>query len=130
MKKNIFMTLSFLILLTTSWASHAMNWVNPRSIAQEFVDDANYSSPRHFVRKWRGHHFTFCDYYGCSEQVGKGEQISNQRQWISEHPGSECTIAYAWWEGDRRLVYSCTNGFSSLLIFNQNYKVVRQEVRS
>ena len=130
MKKNILMTLGFVILLTTSWISHANNWDDPHSLAQEFVDDANYSSPRHFVRKWKGHNYTFCRYGSCSEQVGKREQVFNQRQWNSEHPGGECTVTSAWWEGNGRLGFTCSNGWNDLLIFNQNGKVVREEVRS
>ncbi|ASK79074.1 hypothetical protein CF386_08370 [Paraphotobacterium marinum] len=130
MKKNILMTLVFFILLTTSWASQAKNWGDPVSLAQEYTDDANYSSPRHFVRKWMGHHFTHCRYGSCTETVGKREILQNHREWKRNNPGSECTVTSAWWEGNGRLGFTCSNGWNDLLIFNQNGKLVREEVRS
>ena len=130
MKKNILMTLGFFILLTTSWASQAKNWNDPRSLAQEYNDDANYSSPRHFVRKWRAHNFSYCRWGSCSDERGKREQIYNKRQWDRDNPNRECTVTSAWWEGDGRLGFTCSSGYNALVIFNQNGKVVRHEARS
>ena len=129
MKKNILMTLGFLIILTTSWISYANNWNDPRSLAQEYNDDINYTSPNNFVRKWKGHQFTICKYGRCSKQVGKQEVLQNQKQWKRDNPTSECTVTAAWWEGDNRLGFHCTNGRSDLLTFNKYGKVVKEEVR-
>ncbi|ASK79075.1 hypothetical protein CF386_08375 [Paraphotobacterium marinum] len=79
MKKNIFMTIGCLIILTTSWISCAKNWKEPRILAQEYNDDINYSSSKQFVKKWKDHRFTLCRYGRCSTQVGKKAILQNQR---------------------------------------------------
>ena len=130
MKKKIFMTIGCLIILSISWTSYAKSWNDPRSLAQEYNDDINYSSSKQFVKKWKGHQFTICRYGRCYKQVGKKEVLQNQREWKRDNPTSECTVTAAWWEGDSRLGFHCTNGRSDLLIFNKNRKVIKEEIRS
>ena len=123
------MTLVFFILLTTSWSSSAVNWNDPHSIASEFMNDAVNTSPRYFVHKWNAHHYTYCRYGTCTLQVGP-ERVRAHRDFLNAGNTEQCYVASAWWEGEGRLGVSCTNGFNDLLIFNQNGKVVREEVRS
>ena len=124
------MAIGCLILLTTSRTSYAKNWNDPRSLAQEYNDDINHSSSKQFVRKWKGNQFTVCRKDRCSKQVGKKEVLQNQKQWKRDNPTSECVVTAAWWEGDNRLGFHCTNGRSDLLIFNKNRKIIKEEIRS